>query len=99
MVIFQGTTRQHQDSTRNQVTITIVSKPIKSVRKTASKPPLTLQAALRSKDSTAVATLLLADLAAANALHESLLGIIAAQAKQIQGFRGLASLAIGQGPR
>lgn len=66
---------------------------------TPTKPPLTLQAALRSKDAPAVASLFMADLAAANALHESLLEIIAAQAKQIQSLRGLASLAIGQGPR
>ena len=73
--------------------------PTKTARKTAAKRPLTLQAALSNNNAPAVASLFLADLSAANALHESLLNIIAAQAKQIQSFRGLASLAIGQGPR
>ena len=76
-----------------------MSTSTKTALKTAAKPLLTLQAALRSKDAPAVASFLMADLSAANALHESLLDIIAAQAKQIQSFRGLASLAIGLGPR
>ena len=99
MALLQGSNRQHQNSTRNQVTITIVSTSTKTALKAPAKPPLTLQAALRSKDAPAVASFLMADLAEASALHKSLLEIIAAQTKQIQLFRGLASLAIGQGPR
>lgn len=80
-----------------------MSTPTKTAaRKTAPAKPSpanALQNAMRSRDTTAVATLLMADLAEASALHESLLDIIAAQARRIQSFRGLCSLAIGQGGR
>ena len=83
----------------NAPTKTAVRKP--AARKTAAKPSpsMTLQAAMRSKDTDAVASIMLAQLEEANDLAASLSAVISAQARQLQSFRGLASLAIGQGPR